>query len=544
MPEKDQRESDSFPKSPDSSTARPRVSDQFDRFERRQSELWRLTFLVLFTLTVFFAWMSWDTIRSLTRHLEVLPIGLVVLVALFGFYIWKKTQEIAELRGLLRGLDQQDSASPSEKQLFQLFEMITRSQQGYRELIDSFDDLLLAIDLDGLISATNRSFADLAKVPFSQLIGHPITDFLDDAEGNGRRAVEYALPRFLERRQWTGVVKIRLINHDTPLYFDCVAHAMVRDNSVRGITILARDITALRESEARFTELFEKLQEGIYITTPGDSFVDANPALVRMLGYNSKEELMDRPFSKILAEPAELERIQHEAEVGASLNRNEITLLRKDGTPIQCLNTATAVRDQGGSVVRYEGALMDITARREMERRLYKEQEFARRLVDSFPDLILVLDRTAHFTFVSPRIKDILGYEVDEGPDVQLGDRTHPEDRAALLSLFDDVLTGKQTIASLEVRARHKQGGWRLVRCSLSPLFAEPGKIEGVELVAAPLKLTEIRQQPVHHHGSPRQVRPAVRVRPRQQGRQARQGPDLRGQGSGVRGQRWVVADP
>jgi PAS domain S-box-containing protein len=484
MPEKDQQKPDSLPKTPDSSSARPRVSDHFDRFERRQSELWRLTFLILFILTVFFAWVSWGTIRSFTRHLEVLPIGLVVLVALFGFYMWKKTQEIAELRGLLRGLDQHDAASPSDKQLDQLFEMIARSQQGYRELIDSFDDLLLAIDLDGRISAANRSFADLAGLPFQQLIGLPLTDFLDDAEGNGRRAVECALPLFLERRQWAGVVKIRLKNHNTLLYFDCVAHAMVRGNSVSGITILARDITALRENEARFTELFEKLQEGIYITTPGDSFVDANPALVRMLGYSSKEELMDRPFSKILADPAEIERIQREAEAGSSFNRHEIVLLRRDGTPITCLNTATAVRDQGGRVLRYQGALMDITARREMERRLYKEQEFARRLVDSFPDLILVLDSTAHFTFISPRIKDILGYEVDEGPEMQLGDRTHPEDRTALLSLLDDVLTGKQAIGSLEVRARHKQGGWRLMRCSLSPLFAESGKIEGVVISA------------------------------------------------------------
>ena len=51
---------------------------------------------------------------------------------------------------------------------------------------------------------------------------------------------------------------------------------------------------------------------------------------------------------------------------------------------------------------------MDITARRQMERQLHKEQEFARRLVNSFPDLILVVDSTAHFTFVSPRCSEVL----------------------------------------------------------------------------------------------------------------------------------------
>ncbi len=68
---------------------------------------------------------------------------------------------------------------------------------------------------------------------------------------------------------------------------------------------------------------------------------------------------------------------------------------------------------------------MDITARRQMERQLHKEQEFARRLVDSFPDLILVVDSTAHFTFVSPRCSEVLGYELAETTNMQLGTRTH-----------------------------------------------------------------------------------------------------------------------
>src|SRR5438445_12894716 len=101
----------------------------------------------------------------------------------------------------------------------------------------------------------------------------------------------------------------------------------------------------------------------------------------------------------------------------------EITLVRKDGTSIVCLNTAAAVRDNAGRVVRYQGALMDITERREMERRLHQQQEFARRLVDSFPDLILVLDTAAHYTFVSPRCLEVLGYDVEDTQQMEFGGR-------------------------------------------------------------------------------------------------------------------------
>src|SRR5215467_2776872 len=101
MPDKDQPLPDSPRPEPNSPPAHARISEQFARFERRQSELWRLTLLVLFILGLFFAWTNWNSIRALQHRFEALPIGLVVLLVLFGVYLWKKTQEISELRGLL-----------------------------------------------------------------------------------------------------------------------------------------------------------------------------------------------------------------------------------------------------------------------------------------------------------------------------------------------------------------------------------------------------------------------------------------------------------
>src|SRR5205823_5766788 len=198
----------------------------------------------------------------------------------------------------------------------------------------------------------------------------------------------------------------------------------------------ARDISALRKNETRFTELFESLQEGIYITTPDGTIVDVNPALVRMLGYDSKEEVLKRRVPEIFVDREERKLVKEEVERQPMIQGKEITLIRRDGTSIVCLNTAAAVRDNSGRVLRYQGALMDITERREMERRLHQQQEFARRLVDSFPDLILVLDTTGHYTFISPRYREVLGYEVEDAQQMEFGGRAHPEDLPALLSLY------------------------------------------------------------------------------------------------------------
>ena len=456
------------------------ISVRMEQFEKRQNELWRLTFLLLLVLSVVFAFISWDSIRSLAHHFEALPIGLVILVSLFGVYAWRRTREISELRGLVRGIEQRDSAPPTEKQFDQLFDVIARSQQGYRDLIDSFDDLLIALTIKGEIRAVNRSFADLVGLSFQQIIGRPVTDFLEEAAGEGRELIARSMPRFLERRHWTGVIQVRLKNQKSVFYFDCVAHAMVRGDQVHGLTILARDVTALRKNEARFTELFETLQEGIYIVTPDDRILDVNPALVRMLGYDSKDELLSRSLADILPDVAQRRALSREVAAQPALHGEELTVIRKDGSPITCLNTAASVRDAAGNVVRYHGALMDISDRREIERRLHQQQEFARRLVDSFPDLILVLDASGRYTFISPRLKEILGFDVEIYEQQDLRQGAHPDDRPALSALFEEIVTGRQSFASLEIRLRHQSGEWRRIRCHFSPLLNEAGKMDGV----------------------------------------------------------------
>jgi two-component system NtrC family sensor kinase len=416
----------------------------------------------------------------------------VVLVSLLGLYVWKKTQEIAELKGLVRGLDKKDAVLPSDNQLQHLFSMISKSQQGFRDLIDSFDDILLAMDLEGEIRAVNRSFADLVGRPFQEIIGCRLGEFFEDVDGNPIEVLEAGRNRFLERRIWSGVVQVRLKKRNTVFFFDCVAHAMIRDDEVHGVTVLARDITAMKRSEARFTELFETIQEGIYIVTPEDKILEVNPALVRMLGYSSKDELLSKRVSDIFADETQRNSIFREVSREASPRGHELTLRRKDGEPVYCLNTASAVRDTSGLVVRFQGALVDITERRAIEKQLHQQQEFARRLVDSFPDLIFVVDTERRYNFVSAKFKEVLGYEPAEVVGLTFGERTHVDDRPQMMALFDDLVAGKQNFASIEVRVRHKLGEWRSLKCNFSPLFDEQGKIEGA--VVSGRDVTEVKR--------------------------------------------------
>lgn len=480
------------PKSAPNKDAHESHAQRMELFEKRQAELWRLTFFILCIVSLGLAWLSWPTLRAYQFRLEAAPIGLLILIALLGIHIWRKSREMAELRGLVRGLDQKDSLPPSDRQLEQLFQLISKSQQGFRDLIDSFDDILLALSLDGEIRAANRSFADFVGQPFQEIIGLPLSRFVSDESAVSEEDLQKGMNRFLERRIWSGVVQLRLKRTGAVFFFECVAHAMLRDDKVHGMTILARDITSQRRSEARFTELFETLQEGIYIVSPEDKILEVNPALVRMLGYSSREELLTKKVSEVFVDELQRSLLVREVDNQPAPEGREITLRRKDGQPLICLNTSTAVRDTGGKIVRYQGALADITERRAIETRLYQQQEFARRLVDSFPDLIFVVDTQKRYTFVSPKVREVVGYDPQESVGMLFGERTHPEERDAILAVFDDLIQGKRNFASIEVRVRHKLGDWRRLRCHFSPLFAVNGQIDGVVISAR--DVTEVKR--------------------------------------------------
>ena len=224
-----------------------------------------------------------------SRRSRGISIGSLLLLALLMLIVWEKTREIAKLRGLIGGARPVRGRRVSIQEFERLFEVVSQSQQGYRDLIDTFDDLLFLISSEETFRAANRSVVDLFGVPFSEIIGRRVEDFLEVAGGEVARQ---ALAHFIERGHWSGILRVKLKRTGLVRQFDCVLRALKKDGEVVGAVGLARDIVHFRESEALFTELFETLREGVYFTTPDGRLLDANPALVRMLGYESKEELL------------------------------------------------------------------------------------------------------------------------------------------------------------------------------------------------------------------------------------------------------------
>jgi PAS domain S-box-containing protein len=459
---------------PDEDPTSSRHDPAASRLEREESQLWRWALGLLVLLAAAVAALSWEQLKDLPYRLWAIPAGLFVLSVLFATYAFGRKREVTDLKQILKGFQDRAGVTPSEEQLDQLSQLIMRSQRNFKELIDNLDDVALAVSLDGTLKTVNRRTAELFGLPYSQLVGHKIDEFIRaplHAETPG------SLTQFLEKRNWTGIVEVYLKNDSRRLYFDCVVNAIVKGGDVAGASVLARDITGNREKEQRFTLLFESLQEGVYISNPEGKLLEVNPALVTILGYNTKEDLLNLPPDQLSADPGTEPVLGQAGSQGGRTRTREVRLKRKDGGVAVCADTSTGVTE-GDKIVRYQGTLVDVTERHALEQQLRRQEEFRRHLLESFPDLILVLDLKGQYTFVSARIGELLGYGPEHLLDKNIDDseNTSPE----LAGLYRAVASGQSKLTSREYGSRHSDGSWRTMLGMASPLLDAEGKPAGV----------------------------------------------------------------
>ena len=136
----------------------------------------------------------------------------------------------------------------------------------------------------------------------------------------------------------------------------------------RGTIHVIRDVTDRRVAEEKYRLLFEQMQEGVFAATPEGKLLDCNDAFVRMLGHNSRDELMALNVdTELYASPEQREAFRQEVEAHNYVRNFEVTLRQKDGTLLTAMESSFATRDSAGKIERYQGFLLDITEKKRAE---------------------------------------------------------------------------------------------------------------------------------------------------------------------------------
>lgn len=249
------------------------------------------------------------------------------------------------------------------------------------------------------------------------------------------------------------------------------------NKKVQGLVGIGYDITerkliedALKKSEELYRDLVEKMPDGVYKSTPAGKFVSVNPALVTMLGYESKEELMAIDIIKDLYfDINDREQlVSAQKDGGFDIFR----LKRKDGTEIWVEDNSWYYTDENGIILFHSGILRDITDRMRVEREL----KILSRAVEQNPVSIVITDTKGNIEYVNPKFTELTGYSFNEvlgqNPRILKSDSTSSDEYS---EMWKTIAAGGEWLG--EFKNKKKNGEEYIENALISSIKDENGQV-------------------------------------------------------------------
>ncbi|MDP9312343.1 MAG: PAS domain S-box protein [Chloroflexota bacterium] len=266
----------------------------------------------------------------------------------------------------------------------------------------------------------------------------------------------------------------------------------------RDITARKHTEAALRASEEQFRNLFANSPIGLYRTTPDGRVLLVNPALVRMLGYASADELTARRLDDTYAPQYARAAFREQLERAGEIIGLEAVWHRRDGTPIWVREGARVIRDQDGTVLYYDGTVEDITVHKQAQEALRLREEYFRALIENAFDTISIVNTDGTTSYSSPALSQMLGYAPEERQQQSVFALIHPDDLPQARAIFAQLLQQSGATLYTELRVQHKSGGWRVLELRATSLLHDPS-VRGIVVNARDItERKEMQAQLMH----------------------------------------------
>jgi len=371
------------------------------------------------------------------------------------------------------------------------FSQLERSKKQWVEDIDAISDYIVVHDQAWNIVRTNRSLASHIGIPPAALVGEAMRSLRHIAETGSALPCPFCQNTFELREEYIATGEGRTFIVSTS------RTRGVTEEEGRTIHVL-KDISDRREAERRYRELFDNIQEGLFFATPEGQFLDVNDAMVRMLGYESREELLRADVSAHLypTRAAKERLVQAIAERGALRNYEE-TLRRKDGSLLHTLQNINAVRDAHGRIVQIRGLMLDVTEQKMFQSQLQRERDFNQKILNTTQSMILVLDTAGLISYANRRCFEA-GYRQEELIGHRLGrlvENSHQQDFEAALQ----TTANGQQVENLELRVKRSDGSIGHFSVSLSPSRDESNQVNSVVVVMTDITDAVLLQAKLAH---------------------------------------------
>ncbi len=372
-----------------------------------------------------------------------------------------------------------------------LFTRIEQANRHWLEIFDAITDFIVVHDEAGKVLRVNRSLAAMIGVPPSDLIGVNMRALLALTSESALYSCPFCRSMGGESDEFVHPALDR-----TYLVSTSRVHG-ASGESLQTIHVL-KDITDRREAERRYRELFDNIQEGLFFSTPEGRFIEVNDAMVAMLGYSSREELLqvDIP-TQIYFSPEERQRHAEVMEKDGHMRNFEATLRRKNGSPIYVLINGFGMYDNMGRLLQIRGLMLDVTGLHTYQSELQRERDFSGKILSNTQSLILVADTAGLISYANRRWYEA-GFEQRELLGRPLLELAAPGYVRPLADSVQAILRGGQ-VDNLELQIMRGNGHAGQFSVNLSPMRDEQGNINSIVVVMTDITdSAELRGKLVH----------------------------------------------
>ena len=378
-------------------------------------------------------------------------------------------------------------------------------EKYYKGVFENAGVGILVVDRRGRVLEANQALLamlgyveeDLSQCTF-EAITHP-----DDREISNQN-----LKALMSGEKGSCRFEKRYLRKDgTVLWGDVSTTSIMDANSkpVRAITVVA-DITklkeselALKDSEEHYRGVFENAGVGINVLDRDGKIVQVNQALLAMLGY-VESDLYQRTFEEIThPHDREISNRNLEALMSGkkSSYRFEKRYLRKDGTVLWADLSTSSIMGPNRKPAKVVGVIADITKRKQAEEELKRysehleemaEQRTAelresenrfRDLVEAMSDIVWEVDRDGVYTYFSPRIGDLLGYEPADALGATFPSFMSRKEAEQISDTVKAIFASRKPFKGLESKHIHRDGHSVFLEISGVPIMNSVGQFSG-----------------------------------------------------------------
>jgi PAS domain S-box-containing protein len=402
-------------------------------------------------------------------YIQIAVISLLLFILIIGSLVYLRKNELT--RQLSAKLESEKKLLISEKLYRSLFDSMLNAFQYSKMIFDQ------GTPVDYIYLDVNRSFESLTG--------------LKDVIG---RKVSEVLPGILQSDPELFHILGRVASSGNPEKFDIYVNALNQWFSASAYSpakeyfvVIFEDITErkqaeekLQESEKKLRRFYESGMIGVMYWNMEGKITGANDRFLQMIGYTRGELEADKiKWDKIT--PPEFKHLDDNSvkelkATGINANPFEKEYIRKDGTRIAIM-IAGAMLDEA----RFNGVafVLDITERKQAEESLRESEYKYKSLIENIPNIIFTIDLEGKITFISRKVKEILGYENAETINMNILNFIPKEDHQRALENLQKGMKGEK-IKHFQVPMITKSGEKLLFECSFSRIYKD-GAVVGAQ---------------------------------------------------------------